>query len=99
MSVYSINKGVGKQIVFRGLKGQYIWWLGIGIAGLLVLFAMLYIMGVPLVVCIALVAVLGSGLFYQVYKLNKRYGEHGWMKEMARRSVPKWICCDQLFKR
>ena len=29
-SVYKVNKGINKPIEFRGLKAQYIWWLGGG---------------------------------------------------------------------
>ncbi len=90
-SVYEINKGIGKPIVFRGLKAQWIWWLGGGIAVLLLLFAVMYIIGVNLIVCVLLIGVLGSGLFVIVYRLSKRYGEHGLMKEMARKSVPKGL--------
>jgi hypothetical protein len=35
-SVYQINKGVGKPIVFRGLKAQYIAYLAVGLVVLLV---------------------------------------------------------------
>ncbi|SJZ83799.1 DUF4133 domain-containing protein [Sediminibacterium ginsengisoli] len=97
-SVYQINKGVGMPVVFRGLKAQYIWWLFIGLAGLLGLFTILYVFGLTLVVLIPLVFVLGSGLFYVVYKLNRRYGEHGLMKQMARKATPIWVKCDQLFQ-
>lgn len=90
-SVYEINKGIGKPIVFRGLKAQWIWWLGGGIAVLLILFAMMYIIGVAMIVCVLLIGVLGSGLFVTVYRLSKRYGEYGLMKEVARKSVPKGL--------
>ena len=45
-SIYGINKGINKPIEFKGLKAQYIWYLGGGLAGLLVLFGVLYISGV-----------------------------------------------------
>lgn len=96
-SVYQINKGVNKPVVFRGLRGQYIWWLAIGLGVLLVLFALLYIIGVSLYLCAALVIVSGCLLFYYVYRLNHQYGEHGLMKRLAQRTIPKWIYCDQLF--
>ncbi|MES2329986.1 MAG: DUF4133 domain-containing protein [Bacteroidota bacterium] len=95
--VYAINRSIGKPIVFKGLKAQYIWWLGIGIAVLLLLFAMLYLMGAALLFCTGVFVIGGAALFYGVYKMNNRYGEHGWMKEMAARATPKRIVCDQLF--
>ncbi len=97
-SVYQINKGVNKPVVFRGLKAQYIWWLAIGLSGLLVFFALMYIAGVSIYSCALFVLLSGCLLFYYVYRLNNRYGEHGMMKRVAQKATPKWINCDQLFK-
>lgn len=97
-SIYAINKGVNKPVVFKGLKAQYIWYLGIGLAMLLLLFALLYIMGIQVLICVLLIGVLGVLLFYYVYRVNHHYGEFGWMKKMAKRSVPAWVNCDQLFQ-
>jgi uncharacterized integral membrane protein len=96
-SVYQVNKGVGKPIVFKGLKGKWITWLCVGLLMLLLLFALCYIAGAPLIFCVALVATGGVALFYFVYKYNNKYGEHGLMKKMAARVTPKRIVCDQLF--
>lgn len=97
-SVYHINKGVGKPVVFRGLKGQFIWWLALGLGLLLVVFALLYIAGTPIAICMGLVLGLGGLLFRIVYQLNHRYGEHGMMKQLAHKATPKWIRCNQLFE-
>ncbi len=97
-SVYQINKGVNRPIVFRGLKAQWIAWLGGGLLALLLLFALLYLVGVSMVVCSIIVLVLGSCLFWWVYKMNRLYGQYGWMKQMALRFVPVAIKCDQLFQ-
>jgi len=90
-SVYSINKGINKPIEFRGLKAQYIWWLGGGLLALLILFAILYIAGVNTFVCLFIIVVFASLLFIQVYRLSRRYGEHGMMKTLAKRSIPKVV--------
>lgn len=90
-SVYQINKGVNKPVEFRGLKAQYIWWLGMGIAGLLLLFTGMYLCGVPVFVSLPLIAVLGIFWFRYVYRLSRRYGEHGMMKKMAARAIPNAI--------
>jgi hypothetical protein len=87
-SVYQINKGINKSIEFRGLKAQYIWYLGGGVLFLLILFAILYISGINTFICLALIASLGIILFVAVYRMSNKYGEHGMMKKMARRSVP-----------
>jgi hypothetical protein len=90
-SVYKINKGINKPIEFKGFKAQYIWYLGIGLVGLLILFAVLYIMGVNTYVCLVLTLTLGAALFIRVSKLSNKYGEHGMMKKIASQSVPRVI--------
>jgi hypothetical protein len=62
-SVYQINKGINKPIEFKGLKAQYIWYLGGGLVALLILFAIIYIAGINVFVCLLIIIVLGSGLF------------------------------------
>jgi hypothetical protein len=88
---YTINKGVNRPIEFRGLKAQYIWWLGGGVAGLLAVFAGMYIGGINPFVCIALVGIAGLILFRTVYRLSRRYGQYGWMKKQAARHLPGTI--------
>jgi hypothetical protein len=90
-SVYTINKGINKSIEFKGLKAQYIWYLGGGLLILLVLFAILYIMGVNSFICLGVILVFGSCLFGYVYRLSHRYGEYGMMKKLARKGVPNVI--------
>lgn len=46
-SVYQINKGINQSIEFKGLKAQYIWYLGGGVVALLIVFAVMYIIGFP----------------------------------------------------
>ena len=87
-SVYKINKGINKPIEFKGLKAQYIKYLGIGLVALFVLFAILYITGINMYICLGFTALGGTGLFIQVYKLSNKYGEYGMMKKAARRNVP-----------
>jgi hypothetical protein len=90
-SVYKINKGINKPIEFKGLKAQYIAYLAAGLIGFLILFAVLYIAGVNMFVCLALTAILGTALFMTVYRLSDKYGEHGLLKKLARRSIPDFI--------
>lgn len=90
-SVYKINKGINKPIEFKGLKAQYIGYLGAGIIVLLILFAILYILGVNVFVCLFLIAVLGTLLFMGVYQLSDTYGQHGLVKKMARNSIPDYV--------
>lgn len=90
-SVYKINKGINKPIEFKGLKAQYIWYLAIGLTALLIVFAVLYIIGVNTYVCLVLILVAGAILFMRVTKLSNKYGEHGMMKKVAAQGVPKII--------
>ena len=90
-SVYSINKNINKPIEFKGLKAQFIWYLGGGLVVLLMLFAILYICEVNPFVCVCVVLVLATCLFMQVYKLSNRYGQYGMMKKVAARQIPQRI--------
>ena len=88
---YQINKGINRPIEFKGLKAQYIGYLGGGLVFLLVLFAVLYLIGVAVYLCILIVLGLGSLLFSQVFGLSHRYGEHGLMKRNARKYLPDYL--------
>ena len=91
MSVYQINKGVSKPIVFKGLKAQYIAYLAVGLVLLLVGFAILYICGLSLWVILPLIVSLGSALFFTVFRLSHRFGEHGLSKHFAKKQLPGFI--------
>lgn len=89
--VYNINKGVNKSPEFKGLKAQYIWWLGGGLIGILVLFAILYVLGVNTFITLGIALGGAAWVIVFVYRLSNTYGEHGMMKKAARRSVPKVV--------
>lgn len=93
-SVYKINKGVNKPIEFKGLQAQYIWYLGIGCVALLILFVVLYLSGVNAYLCLLIIASAGTILFIRVQRLSHRYGEHGMMKKIAQKGIPKVIQCN-----
>lgn len=90
-SVYQINKGINQSIQFKGLKAQYIWYMGGGVVALLIVFAVMYIIGLPPYICVAVVVVTGTFLVMQVYGMSNKYGEHGLTKALARSSIPKVI--------
>lgn len=90
-SVYQINKGINKPIEFKGLKAQYIAYLAVGLIGLLILFAVLYIIGVNMFICLVLTAILGVILFMTVYRMSDKYGQYGLLKKMAKRSIPTYL--------
>jgi hypothetical protein len=90
-SVYRINKGINTPIQFRGLKSQYIWYLGGAMVILMILFAIMYIAGINPFFCIGLILTTGGFVFNGVYRLSNKYGEHGMKKKIARRSIPKSV--------
>lgn len=92
-SVYKINKGINKPIEFKGLKAQYIGYLGIGILLLLIIFAVLYISNVNMFLCLGIILMLGTLLFIGIYKLSNTYGQHGLLKKLAKRNIPTYISC------
>ena len=88
-SIYSINKGVNKSIEFRGLRAQYIWYFAGLVLGLLIVFAVLYILGAGTMICLSLT---GSAAAYgsiKIFGLSHKYGEHGLMKAAARKRIPR----------
>ncbi len=90
-SIYQINKGINKSIEFKGLKAQYIWYLGGCFLTLLILFAILYIMGINTFICVGFILIAGSVSVIKIYGMSNKYGEHGMMKKLARHNVPHTI--------
>lgn len=90
-SVYRINKGINRPVEFKGLKAQYIGYLGVGLVLLLVVFAALYISGVNTFMCLAMILVLTTLLFMFIYRLSNKYGQYGLLKESAKRRIPSSV--------
>ena len=88
---YTINKGINRPIEFKGLKAQYIGYLGGGLVALLILFTILYLTGLAIYLCILIILGSGSLLFYKVFGLSHQYGEHGLMKRNAKRYLPNYL--------
>ncbi|MES2276027.1 MAG: DUF4133 domain-containing protein [Bacteroidota bacterium] len=87
-TVYEINKGVNKPILFKGLKAQYIAYLAGGLVALLLLFAVLYLCGLNTFGCLFIVGGMGTALFVFVFRFSHRYGQYGLMKRSAKRRMP-----------
>jgi len=90
-SIYHINKGVSKPIMFKGLKAQYIAYLAIGLVLLLISFSVLYICGISLWLILPFVFGTGTLLFIIVFRLSKRFGEHGLAKYFAKKRLPNYL--------
>ena len=91
MAWYNINKGIGKQVEFKGLRAQYLFIFAGGLLGVFILFVAMYLLGVPTAVCIAAGLVLGTALVAFTFHLNGKYGTHGLMKLSAARRHPRRI--------
>ena len=90
-NVYQINKGINQSIEFKGLKAQYIWYLGGGIIILMILFSVLYIVGIPSFVCVGIIGVSGVLLVMKIYSMSHKYGEYGLMKALSKKQLPKGV--------
>ena len=88
---YPINKGINKSLVFKGLKAQYIGYMGLGLLIDLLFYAVLYTLKVNTYITLLLTLALGALIAVIVYHLNAQYGEHGLVKAMAKRKTPKII--------
>ena len=91
MAEYSINKGIGGSVEFKGLKAQYLFVFAGGLLAIFALFVVMYMVGISQWFCIGFGAIAASVLVWQVFALNAKYGEHGLMKLAATKSHPKYI--------
>lgn len=99
MSTYSINKGIGRTVEFKGLKAQYLFIFAGGLLGILILVMILYMAGVNSYICLLLGAGGASLIVWQTFSLNKKYGEHGLMKIAAKKRHPRYIICRRSVRR
>ncbi|MEK6495269.1 DUF4133 domain-containing protein [Myroides odoratimimus] len=91
MKKYSINKGIGASVEFKGLKAQYLFYFAGGLLGNLILVMVMYMAGVNNLICLTLGLGLSGYLIYKVFSLNKKYGQYGLMKLQARKYFPRYI--------
>lgn len=93
MNTYSINKGIGRTVEFRGLKAQYLFIFAGGLLGILILVMILYMAGANSYICLFIGAGGASLIVWQTFSMNKKYGEHGLMKIGAKKRHPRYIIC------
>jgi hypothetical protein len=93
ISVYRINKGINKPIEFKGLKAQYIWYMGAVLMVLLIVYIILYVIGINQYVCVGIVFTTGIILSKKIFGMSKKYGQHGLTKMLARKSIPRFLKC------
>lgn len=91
MAEFAINKGIGRNPEFKGLKSQYLFIFAGGLLAVFVIFVVMYMAGVDQLFCIIFGVVAASVLVWATFTLNARYGEHGLMKLQATRNHPRYI--------
>lgn len=88
---YTINKGIGKSVEFKGLSSQYLFVFAGGLLAVFVLFVILYMIGIDQWVCIGFGVIAASMLVWLTFHLNAKYGQHGLMKLGARRQHSRYL--------
>ena len=86
--VYTINKGINKPIEFKGLKAQYIWHVAGCVIGMLAFYWLLHCSGVNDYGGLVLALGFGGLSVARVYRMSRRFGQHGLMKRKARKMAP-----------
>lgn len=91
MAEYSINKGIGRTVEYKGLKAQYLFIFAGGLIADFVLFVVLYMCGVPQWFCIGFGVFSASFLVWYTFYLNGKYGQYGLMKLTSVKYRPRYI--------
>lgn len=88
---YSINKGIGRTVEYKGLKAQYLFIFAGGLIVDFIVFVIMYMCGVAQWVCISFGAISASILVWLTFHLNTKYGQYGLMKLTAVKYHPRYI--------
>ena len=91
MVEYTINKGIGRPAEFRGLIALYLFIFVGGLLAVFVVTVVIYMIGVPQMICVGFGALSGSVLVWSTFHLNGKYGQHGLMKVQATKNHPQYI--------
>ena len=99
MSDFEINKGVGREVEFKGLRAQYLFIFAFGLLAVFVVFVIMYMAGIGQWVCIGFGVIAASVLVWATFRMNAKYGEWGLMKLQALRRHPRYIINRRRFLR
>lgn len=91
MAEFSINKGIGRSVEYKGLKAQYLFIFAGGLLALFVVYVIMYISGVSQWFCIGFGVTAASALVWLTFHLNAKYGQYGLMKLGAVKYRPRYI--------
>ena len=84
MSDFEINKGVGREVEFKGLRAQYLFIFAFGLLAVFVVFVIMLTAGSGGVSA-------ATAVVWLTFSLNRRFGSHGLMKLLAARQHPRRI--------
>lgn len=87
-TVFEINKGINRSVMFKGVKAQYILYLVIAVLLLLFLFAILYFLGCNIYIILAIVIPLGAFIISYIQRMSNKYGASGLAKKLAQQRLP-----------
>jgi uncharacterized membrane protein YjjP (DUF1212 family) len=90
-TIYELNKGINRSVEFKGIKAQYIIYLAAGMVVLLLLFAVAYLIGTNIYVCVISVLIAGYALINSVQRYSKKYGEYGLVRKAAQARLPIYV--------
>ena len=99
MADFEINKGVGREVEFKGLRAQYLFIFAAGLLAVFVMFVIMYMAGIGQWICIGFGVVSASVLVWATFRMYAKYGEWGLMKLHALRSHPRYIINRRKFLR
>lgn len=91
MNSYTLHERINRPLEFAGLQAHYISYGAIGSVSLLLLFTLLYLLGLGALLCLVLTAGLGLGLWLSVSRLSSRYGPYGLVKKKMYQRLPRAI--------
>ena len=91
MVEFNINKGIGRPAEFKGLVAQYLFIFVGGLLAVFVVTVVIYMIGVPQMICVGFGAISGAVLAWATFHLNGKYGQHGLMKVQASKNQPHHI--------
>ena len=80
---YNNNKGIGRNVEFKGLQAQYLYFFVGGLLAIFLLFVIFYMIGIDRWFCIGFGVLSAFSLLFGVFHLNKKYGPNGLMKLAA----------------
>ena len=91
MAEFSINKGIGRTVEYKGLRAQYLFIFAGGLIVDFIVFVIMYMCGLPQWFCIGFGAVRASVLVWYTFRLNGKYGQYGLMKLTSVKYRPRYI--------